>query len=94
MNKTVSQSDVLLVPSLDDLAFLVKEREIVTGESGRDFFAAGAERPAWHVEIDAVGFRVLRVDAAGGGPAWLADLSLHAIGTAVASGLLYTTALP
>lgn len=94
MSSTTSRRDAVRVSSLDDLAFLVKEREILTGRSGRDSFVAGADGPAWHVEIDRVGYRVARVDAdAPSDAAWLGDLSPHAIGTAMDSGLLYTTAL-
>jgi hypothetical protein len=84
------------VPTIDELEWLVKESELVTGSAGRDFVIAGAERLAFHVRLQCDGFQIcrndLRTDAL---PFWTAapDLRSHTLGHAIACGLVYTNAL-
>ena len=40
--------DLLPVRSLNDLDWFVKESEIITGNPGREFVVAGADRPTFH----------------------------------------------
>ena len=88
-----------LVPvrTLNDLDWLVKESEIMTGEPGREFVVAGADRPAYHVRLDPAGYQIQRVDdetrAVMPMHATAPDLVRHALGNALACGLLYTAAL-
>ena len=88
-----------LVPvrTLNDLDWLVKENEIMTGESGREFVVAGADRPAYRVKFDLAGYQIQRVDdekqTAMPLHATAPELIRHALGNALASGLLYTAAL-
>lgn len=88
-----------LVPvrTLNDLDWLVKEREILTGEPGREFVVLGADRPAYHVTLDTAGYQIQRVDddscAATPMHSTAPDLVRHTLGNALACGLLYTAAL-
>ena len=88
-----------LVPvrTLNDLDWLVKESELMTGEPGREFVVAGADRPAYRVEFDCAGYQIQRVDDKTGMAmpqhATAPELVRHALGNALACGLLYTAAL-
>ena len=88
-----------LVPvrTLNDLDWLVKESEILTGEPGREFVVLGADRPAYHVKLDTAGYQIQRVDddtsAAMPMHSTAPDLVRHTLGNALACGLLYTAAL-
>lgn len=87
---------LLPVRSVDELELLVKESEILTGNAGRAFVVAGADRPAYLVRADIAGFDIARLDS----PvqhqtlATGQELASHAIGNAMACGLLYTEPLP
>ncbi|KQW02878.1 hypothetical protein [Rhizobacter sp. Root1221] len=85
------------VRTLTDLDWLVKEREILTGEPGREFVVLGADRPAYHVTLDTAGYQIQRVDddscAATPMHSTAPDLVRHTLGNALACGLLYTAAL-
>lgn len=86
---------LLPVRSPDELAFLVKESEILTGRRGREFVVAGADRLAYRVHADAAGFHIARVDAASA-QALLAtapELAAHTLGQAMAGGQLFTEPL-
>lgn len=87
-----------LVPvhTLTDLDWLVKESELLTGEPGREFVVAGADRPAFHVQLDHGGYQIRRTDHGDTQTAHRAtvpDLFKHTLGNALVCGLLYTTAL-
>lgn len=49
----------------DDIEFLVKESEILTGQPGRLFVIAGADRLPYRVQWHSMGFKVDRLDAQG-----------------------------
>ena len=86
---------LLTVQAPEDIEFLVKESEVLTGAPGRTFVVAGADRPAYQVHADAAGFQIARLDGAVPRQ-WLAtapELASHAIGHAMACGLLYTEPL-
>lgn len=86
---------LLPVRSVDELALLVKESEILTCNAGRAFVVAGADRPAYLVRADIAGFAIAHLDS----PvqhqmlATGQELASHAIGNAMACGLLYTEPL-
>lgn len=86
---------LLPVRSLDELEFFVKESEILTGNAGRAFVVAGADRPAYQVQADIAGFHIARLDSAVQHQmlATAPELAGHAIGNALACGLLYTEPL-
>jgi hypothetical protein len=56
---------LLPVRAPEDLAYLVKESEIVTGRPGRAFVIAGADRPAYRLQWHPLGFQVERLDSRG-----------------------------
>ena len=51
----------LRVSHVKDIAFLVKESEVVTGEPGRNFVVASADRLCYRVASTANGYRVERL---------------------------------
>ena len=89
--------DLLPVRSLNDLDWFVKESEIITGNPGREFIVAGADRPTFRIHLDHVGYQIARVDrgeqAAAPVCATAPELVHHALGDALARGQLFTTAL-
>lgn len=87
---------LLPVRTVDELELLVKESEILTGNAGRAFVVAGADRPAYQVHADIAGFHIARLDSAVQHQmlATAPELASHAIGNAMACGLLYTEPLP
>jgi hypothetical protein len=52
---------LLAVRAAEDLEFLVKEREILTGRAGRIFVIAGADRLTYHLRWHSLGFQVERL---------------------------------
>ena len=52
----------LRVSQVKDIAFLVKESEVVTGEPGRNFVVASADRLFYRVASTANGYKVERLD--------------------------------
>ena len=59
-------SEALLpVRALDDIEYLVKESEVVTGQAGRAFVIAGADRLIYRVHWHPLGFKVERLDVHG-----------------------------
>jgi hypothetical protein len=87
---------LLPVRSVDELELLVKESEILTGNAGRAFVVAGADRPAYQVHADIAGFLIARLDGTVQHQilATAPELASHALGNAMACGLLYTEPLP
>ena len=52
---------LLPVRAPEDLEYLVKESEIVTGRPGRTFVIAGADRLAYRLQWHPLGFQVERL---------------------------------
>lgn len=77
----------------DDIAFLVKEAEIVSGKPGRHFVVAGPERRHYRVAVGTFFFEVTSLDN-GNAPisevVMVEDLRQHRIGAALQSGQLFT----
>jgi hypothetical protein len=92
--RSTELSRLLAVQSVSDLAWLVKESELLTGRPGRWFIVAGGDRPAYEVRLDASGFEVLRVDMdpLGTAPTHSSkpDFPQHPVADAMACGRLYT----
>lgn len=82
------------VRSLAELDVMVKESEIATG-SGRIFVVAGADRPAYQVDIIVSGFCITRLDGLVQHQTLANEdeLGSHPIGNALECGLLYTEPL-
>jgi len=89
--------DLVPVRSLDDLNYMVKESEILTGKPGRDFVVVGVDRPAFNVQLNPLGFQVMRIDADATLQqhtcATASELVNHTLGNALLCGLLYTSVI-
>lgn len=92
--RTASLQHLVPVRNLDHPDWLVKESEMLTGTSGREFVVAGADRPAFLVQIDHAGYAIARIDD--GAPsaqplrAAAPELVGHTLGNALSCGLLFT----
>lgn len=84
------------VRTLQELDDLIRQKEMDTGQPGRDFLVGGAERLTYEVRfIGAVGYEIRRSDAVGL-PAIFAnrfELGDHVLGHALIEGCLYTSRL-
>lgn len=86
------------VQALDDIEYLVKESEVLTGQAGRCFVIAGADRLAYRVHWHPLGFKVERLDASGKVLdcrhllAW--EFERHSVAQALSCGQLFTASLP
>jgi len=56
---------LLTVQAPEDIEFLVKESEVLTGQSGRTFVIAGADWLTYRVHWHPIGLKVERLNAAG-----------------------------
>ena len=56
---------LLIVQAPEDIEFLVKESEILTGRAGRTFVISGADWLAYRVHWHPLGLKVERLDAEG-----------------------------
>jgi hypothetical protein len=56
---------LLSVQAPEDIEFLVKESEVLTGRAGRTFVIAGADWLAYRVHWHPIGLKVERLDAEG-----------------------------
>jgi len=93
--RTADMQHLLPVRSVGEFEHLVKESEVLTGNAGRTFVVAGADRPAYQVHADVAGFQISRLDSELPHQ-WLTtapEPSSHPIGHALACGLLYTEPL-
>ena len=92
-------SEALLpVRALDDIEYLVKESEVLTGQAGRRFVIAGADRLPYRVHWHPLGFKVERLDASGKVLdcrhllPW--EFEHHILAQALACGQLFTASVP
>ena len=60
-----SDIPLLNVRAPEDIEFLMKESEILTGQAGRMFVIAGADRLRYQVQWHPMGFKVERLNAYG-----------------------------
>jgi hypothetical protein len=101
MNRTSGQiagmSALLPVQTLADIEFLVKESEVLTGQAGRRFVVASADRLAYRIHWHPLGLKVERLDDA----CRVLDtchllpwgFAQHSIAQAQACGQLFTVAV-
>lgn len=94
-----SRSEALLpVHDLSDIEYLVKESEILTGQAGRGFVIAGADRLIYRVHWHPAGFTVERLSAHGeildSRQLLPWDFEEHALAHALACGQLFTASVP
>jgi len=60
-----ADTPLLKVRAPEDIEFLVKEGEVLTGKPGRTFVIAGADRLSYRVQWHPMGSKVERLDAHG-----------------------------
>jgi hypothetical protein len=60
-----TDAPLLKVRAPEDIEFLVKESEVLTGKPGRTFVIAGADRLSYRVQWHPMGSKVERLDAHG-----------------------------
>ena len=60
-----AEAPLVAVSSPEDIEFLVKESEVLTGRPGRVFVIAGADRLVYRVQWQSMGFQDERLDAQG-----------------------------
>lgn len=94
-----TRSDALLpVRALDDIEYLVKESEVLTGQAGRSFVIAGADRLIYRVHWHPLGFKIERLDARGEvlDSRYLLpwEFEHHSLAQALACGQLFTASVP
>ncbi len=56
---------LLAVRTAEDIEYLVKECEVLTGRPGRVFVIAGADRLSYRIQWHALGIKVERLDSRG-----------------------------
>jgi hypothetical protein len=85
---------MLPVLASDDIEFLVKESEILTGQHGRKFVITGAEHLAYLIQWRSIGCMVQRLDESDNpiDTRYLlpSELRAHNVGVALRAGLLFT----
>ena len=62
---TLAGPSLLTVQAAEDIEFLVKESEVLTGHAGRTFVIAGADWLAYRVHWHPIGLKVERLDVEG-----------------------------
>lgn len=62
---TRDNPSLLTVQAAEDIEFLVKESEVLTGQAGRTFVIAGADWLAYRVHWHPIGLKVERLDTKG-----------------------------
>ncbi|RTL56510.1 MAG: hypothetical protein EKK46_04705 [Rhodocyclaceae bacterium] len=87
---------LLIVRAQEDIEFLVKESEVLTGRAGRIFVIASADRLVYRVHWHPIGMKVDRLDAKGLGKILSTQYLLpheflgHSLMAALATGQLFT----
>jgi hypothetical protein len=82
------------VHASEDIEYLVKESEIVTGRLGRKFVISGADHLVYMIQWYPVGYKVQRLDEMGNpistNYVQPDELASHSLGEALRAGQLYT----
>jgi len=85
---------MFLVQEPEEIEYLVKESEIVTGQPGRTFVIASADRLIYRIQWHPIGYQVQRLNAAGNTICTLNmvpdEFQLHSLGEAMRAGQLFT----
>lgn len=83
------------VRATEDIEFLVKESEVITGRFGRKFVIAGADRLVYLILWHPDGYHVQRLDHQGNPICTLtmlpAEFDAHSLGEALRAGQLFTS---
>jgi len=82
------------VNACEDIEFLVKESEVITGRRGRKFVISGADQLVYLIQWSPDGYKVQRLDNKGNATSTLyvqpEELGSHSLGEALRAGQLYT----
>lgn len=86
---------MVAVHATEDIEFLVKESEVITGRLGRKFFIASADRLSYLVQWHPDGYQVQRLDLEDK-PIWTltllaSEFQQHSLGEALRAGQLFTS---
>ena len=101
MNRITQQptrpAAMLPVRALNDIEYLVKESEVLTGQAGRCFVIAGADRLPYRVHWHPLGFKVERLDMHGdildSRHLLPSSFEQHGLAQALACGQLFTASV-
>jgi hypothetical protein len=88
------QSDRLFpVQAPEEIEYLVKESEILTGQPGRTFVISSADRLVYRIQWHPIGYQVQRLNAAGNPICTLnmvaEEFQSHSLGEAMRAGQLF-----
>lgn len=102
MNHITPQSTraapLMPVHALSDIEYLVKESEVLTGQAGRGFVIAGADRLFYRVHWHPLGIKVERLDKQSAALdcrhllPW--EFEQHSLAQALTCGQLFTSSVP
>lgn len=85
---------MVAVHATEDIEFLIRESEIVTGRRGRKFVIASADRLDYLIQCHRAGFRIQRLDHEDNPTSSMTLLAgefhLHSVGEAIRAGQLFT----
>ena len=88
---------LLRVFAAEDIEYLVKESEVMTGQAGRHFVISGADRLFYRIYWHPIGCKVQRLDDAGDviNTHFVLHLEMpvHSLSEAIRFGQLYTPAV-
>lgn len=89
------QFDSLLpVRAPEDIEYLVKESEVMTGQPGRKFVISGADRLVYRIQWHPIGYKVQRLDDTDNATCTLymlpGEFHVHSLGEAIRAGQLFT----
>lgn len=86
---------MVAVCATEDIEFLVKESEVITGRLGRRFVIASADRLAYLVQWHPAGYQVQRLDQEGNPTCTLTmppgEFHAHSLCEALRAGQLFTS---
>jgi hypothetical protein len=89
-----SSNRMLKVQSAEDIEYLVKESEVVSGKPGRNFVISSADRLTYRIASTSNGYQIQRLDAFGNST-WTQnmrpdDILQHSFSDAICAGQLFT----
>ena len=85
---------MVAVHATEDIEYLIKEGEIVTGRRGHKFIIASADRLVYPIQCHRAGFRIQRLDHEDNPTSSMTLLAgefhLHRVGEALRAGQVFT----
>ena len=81
------------VQAPEEIEYLVKESEVITGQPGRTFIISSADRLVYRIQWHPIGYQIQRLDAVGNPICTLnvvpEEFQLHNLGEAMRAGQLF-----